>query len=445
MLHGGGHSLAEMAQRDLDAALQLLTERAQYITGANGAAIALRRNGKKDMLCRAAAGSNAPELGALLSTEFGLSGESVRTRRPLRCDDAERDPRVNREGCRDLGIASVVVMPVVNDDEVLGVFELFSGKANAFGERDLSTLQRLSQMVETAVKLAQAAEMLPLPVLSPEIPLAEPDPPVLASSEKAEAVIAPVKTPLPVAPEIFAQAPAEVTEPAPTMAEFVADVVEEEAAPVKAAVQESVIAPAVAPAVAAPEKPVVPQSLPARKPLFWSVALNPVANAEKPAATDHSNVPPVLRNLSSCQACGFPVSPGRILCVECEEKKWRGQLRSRKPIDSPLPMAATTQPAARAFAAAATSTPVVPAVSPGAGTIAPKPVLERKEESPVIASQPAAKTPETVPAFAAAVPPPAFTLSAGLPSSESWFSSKKYILGTLLLIAAAAAAVWFLR
>ncbi len=156
-----GRSLAEMAHRDLDAALQLLASRAQYITGANGAAIALRRQGKNDMLCRASTGSNAPELGALLSTEFGLSGESVRTRQPLRCDDAERDARVNREVCQQLGIASVVVMPVVNDDEVLGVFELFSGKANAFGERDLSALQRLSEMVETAVKLARAAESIP--------------------------------------------------------------------------------------------------------------------------------------------------------------------------------------------------------------------------------------------------------------------------------------------
>src|SRR5580700_10725038 len=157
----GGRSLAEMAQRDLDAALQLLTDRAQYITGASGAAIALRRSGMADMLCRASTGSNAPELGALLSTEFGLSGESVRTRKALRCDDAERDARVNQDVCRQLGIASVVVMPVVNDDEVLGVFELFSGEVNAFGERDLSAVQRLSVMVETAVRLAEAAENLP--------------------------------------------------------------------------------------------------------------------------------------------------------------------------------------------------------------------------------------------------------------------------------------------
>ena len=169
----GGRSLADMAQRDLDAALQLLADRAQYITGASGAAIALRRNGRDDMLCRASVGSNAPELGALLSTEFGLSGESVRTRQLLRCDDAERDARVNREVCRQMGIASVLVMPVVNDDQVLGVFELFSGKANAFGERDLSAVQRLSEMVETAVRLAHATENLPEQLSERESSVAE--------------------------------------------------------------------------------------------------------------------------------------------------------------------------------------------------------------------------------------------------------------------------------
>src|SRR5580693_9532540 len=153
-----GRSLAEMAYSDLDAALQLLAERAQYITGASGAAIALRRGQHNDMLCRASVGSNAPELGALLSTEYGLSGESVRTHKALHCDDAERDPRVNREGCRQLGIASVVVMPIVSDDQVLGVFELFSGKPRAFEPRDFSALQRLTEMVETAVKHALAAQ-----------------------------------------------------------------------------------------------------------------------------------------------------------------------------------------------------------------------------------------------------------------------------------------------
>ncbi len=147
-----GHSLAELARADLDAALQLLADRAQYITGASGAAIALRRGEHNDMLCRARVGSNAPELGALLSMEYGLSGESVRTRQLLRCDDAERDPRVNRDLCRELDIASVVIMPILQERQALGIFELLSGKANAFNERDLSALTRLAEMVVTALR-----------------------------------------------------------------------------------------------------------------------------------------------------------------------------------------------------------------------------------------------------------------------------------------------------
>src|SRR4030088_3589402 len=92
MLYPGedaGNSLVGIAQRDLHAALQLLAERAQYITGASGAGVALRRVGHNDMLCHASAGSNAPELGALLSAESGLSGERGRTGQALRWADAE--------------------------------------------------------------------------------------------------------------------------------------------------------------------------------------------------------------------------------------------------------------------------------------------------------------------------------------------------------------------
>src|SRR2546425_2783158 len=150
----GGKSLIEMAERDLNATLQLLAERAQYITGASGAAIALREGG--EMICRASAGPSAPELGAHLQVNSGLSGESVRTRQTLRCDDAETDPRVNRESCRMLGIASVVVMPLVRAQEANGVFELLSGRAYAFEERDITALERLGEMIQTALEHAEA-------------------------------------------------------------------------------------------------------------------------------------------------------------------------------------------------------------------------------------------------------------------------------------------------
>lgn len=455
----GGHSLAEMAQRDLDAALQLLADRAQYITGASGAAIALRREGRNDMLCRASTGSIAPELGALLSTEFGLSGESVRTRQLLRCDDAERDARVNREVCRQLGIASVLVMPVVNDDHVLGVFELFSGKANAFGERDLSAVQRLSEMVETAVRLAHATEALPEQLKEQNSTAAD------AKSREGQFVT-----------DLVLEAPAEATvaQPDEQVLETEPDVLPAEPpqaeipAPAAAASQQTV-PQAPQPAVTAPA-PV--ESMPqenAKKTLFWSAELDSDADTGNPAETDQGHVPPVLRGLHKCVACGFPVSAGRLLCVECEEKKWRGLLRrparpaaakAAASASAPAP-SIPAKPAAQAFAAAALSmaapviatppalkpVPVGPArsiaASPAARTIGAAPAPVPSAEQPQ--SQPASTSADIQALPAAETPSPELILSAALPPSQSWLSRNKYTLGVLLAIAGAAAAVFFLR
>jgi len=410
-----GHSLAEMAQRDLDAALQLLAERAQYITGASGAAIALRRGSCADMLCRASSGPNAPELGALLSAEFGLSGESVRTRLPLRCDDTERDARVNREGCRRLRIASVAVMPIVSDDEVLGVFELFSGKVNAFGERDLSALHRLGEMVETAVRLAQTAG-------------------ALTSEAVGEFVT-----------EVSDVGPALQFEAAPTMP----------ASPAKQAAAEVIEGtPADSPKSRAAEPPNPPTSaaaIPVKKPLLWSAASQP---ATKPPESDQSHVPPVLRNLRKCQACSFPVSEGRTLCVECEEKQWRGQLRAPAtaasrpsaaanrtnttlPVPSPVAKAAVATAAGKAFAERAVSLdpiqPERPAVEISAPLVGPSHSREK--------SGPSSALPEISQTSESTLP----LLSAGVSSSESWLSANKYILGAIVTMAAVLGAIALLR
>jgi len=144
-----------MAQRDLEATLQLLVERAQYITGASGAAIALRE--ANEMICRARAGSSAPDVGDELQVDSGLTGESVRTCQLLRCDNTDSDSRVNRESCRSLGIKSVMVVPLVREQEAIGVFELLAGRTNAFEDRDITALERLAEMILTALDHADAA------------------------------------------------------------------------------------------------------------------------------------------------------------------------------------------------------------------------------------------------------------------------------------------------
>jgi GAF domain-containing protein len=147
-------SLAEMADKDLQAALQLLVERARYIAGASGAMIALLENGH--VICCASAGPAAFPAGTQLQVEAGLTGESLRQKQLLCCHDAEQDPRVNREGCRALGVRSVMAMPLVRDAQVVGVFELLADRPQAFEERDAVALARLSQLVLTALDHAEA-------------------------------------------------------------------------------------------------------------------------------------------------------------------------------------------------------------------------------------------------------------------------------------------------
>ena len=137
---------------NLDAALQLLTERALTFLHATGAAIALSRGDA--MVCVAAAGPDAPGRGARLQMDSGFSGECVRTGKLLRCDDTEIDSRVDRETCRILGIRSIIAIPIRQGDTVIGLLEVFSSSAGVFGENDNTILQQLAGTALASVNRA---------------------------------------------------------------------------------------------------------------------------------------------------------------------------------------------------------------------------------------------------------------------------------------------------
>jgi hypothetical protein len=430
-----GNSVAGMAQRDLHASLQLLAERAQYITGASGAAIALRRGGHNDMLCHASAGSNAPELGALLSAESGLSGESVRTRLPLRCDDAESDPRVNRQSCRELGIASVVVMPIVSEGQVLGVFELFSGRRKAFDERDLSALQRLGEMVETAVQHARAASL----AVGVEVASQEASPVELQTEIKTEfsAEIAPASAADSTAGSKTTPEPGSVTA-AP------ADVVAAPNVPQAELPAREVPRPDDSNSKAPPV--VVPKDSPPKRAILWSAPAT--ANSGSPPAqtSDSIAVPPALRNVHRCQACGFPVSEGRRLCVDCEEKKWRGVpvQPPAKAIEPPRPAPAIASVLSSSDASAVLSVSAAPAgkVSQTGETGDELPSSDsfteraNHEQRRVKISDPVSLVPGPGAAIENVRPEttsPGVFLSAAM-ESQSWWAANKYVLAAISIV-----------
>src|SRR5207302_8419259 len=105
-----------------------------------------------ELVCRAAAGSTAPDLGVRIHTESGLSGICVQQGRTQICSDTEGDDRVDTEACRQLGVRSIVVIPLLSVERVIGVFEVFSSRPNAFAAEDV---KKLGSLAETAAQTVQ--------------------------------------------------------------------------------------------------------------------------------------------------------------------------------------------------------------------------------------------------------------------------------------------------
>src|SRR5208282_125903 len=175
--HSGGGLSAELsADLALEIVLNEIVEQACLATGATGAAVVLPRDG--EMMCRASNGPTAPELGARLDTASGLSGECVKTHRTQRCDDVRVDPRADSEASQRLGVRSVMVMPLLRGEELVGVIELFSSRAYAFGDRDEGTLEVLaarilSNLDRAAKALEPASEQPRAEATSKEVPRKE--------------------------------------------------------------------------------------------------------------------------------------------------------------------------------------------------------------------------------------------------------------------------------
>jgi GAF domain-containing protein len=138
-----------VSQIDLEPAIGVITERAQVLTGATGAAIALRKG--QEVICRARAGRTAPDLGVHLQTESGISARCLRTGEVVLCNNAEDDPHADRLSCERLGVRSILAAPLRQFHKTLGIFEVLSAVPNAFNSQDVATMQLLSSMMVVAI------------------------------------------------------------------------------------------------------------------------------------------------------------------------------------------------------------------------------------------------------------------------------------------------------
>ena len=133
----------------LDEVLQLICDRAQAITHADGMIIALAE--KSEMVCRAAAGPFAVERGVhLIESEF--LRDCLDAGRILRCDDCEIDIRVEQDFARQMGARSTVLVPLRGRREQLGVLQVFSRTPWAFSDQDVRCFDLFAELVLSALR-----------------------------------------------------------------------------------------------------------------------------------------------------------------------------------------------------------------------------------------------------------------------------------------------------
>lgn len=148
----------QLEQFVLDEVLQLVAERALAITGADGVAVALAQD--HAIVCRASAGSIVPDPGVHLDPNSGFSGECLVSRRIVRCDDVDRDPRVNLEACRRLGVKSMLAVPLSARQNVVGLLEAFSREPYGFNDSDVRSLNLLAELILSALKPEEEDRLL---------------------------------------------------------------------------------------------------------------------------------------------------------------------------------------------------------------------------------------------------------------------------------------------
>jgi putative methionine-R-sulfoxide reductase with GAF domain len=139
----------ETAALDPEELLDLVCRRTQYLTEAAGAVVELLEG--NELVYRAATGSAARSLGLRVDTQKSLSGLCFRTGEALRCDDVERDGRVDQAACRWAGIRSMLLVPVIGANQSVGVLAVVAPSAAAFGDRDLWVVRLMAQLLGQAL------------------------------------------------------------------------------------------------------------------------------------------------------------------------------------------------------------------------------------------------------------------------------------------------------
>lgn len=145
---------------DLDVFLNRLVQSVRLLLSATGTAVALRD--KQHCSWRAGSGEPGPPIGGRLYAGRGISGGCLATGKAQLCQNTSSDLRVDAEFCRQQGIGSMIVAPIMHEGRIEGILEAWSSSSFAFGSDHSETLQKLANFAGRAAGLGNDTSGRPM-------------------------------------------------------------------------------------------------------------------------------------------------------------------------------------------------------------------------------------------------------------------------------------------
>lgn len=162
------HSIVPASRTDVAEELAVIAQEAQAATSASAAAIALREANSGEFYCRGSSGPSAPDVGAAVHIEGTFTGTCIESGKELLCDDAETDTRVDKAAARALGIRSMLMTPIREQVQVVGVLAVFSTRPHAFSSAHVAVLKASANRVSAVLGKERAIVVEPAgPLLRP--------------------------------------------------------------------------------------------------------------------------------------------------------------------------------------------------------------------------------------------------------------------------------------
>ena len=145
---------------------RVLAEALILVPSAQGAVIGLCAK-RTSLVFAAACGNLEDSVGSVLSLDSSLSGLAIQTGVTQHCYDAPSDRRVDARLAAEIGIVSMICVPLCRGKEPVGVLVLASRKAFAFDSVDESSLAGLGHFVSSVIGAAVELDSCTAELLGP--------------------------------------------------------------------------------------------------------------------------------------------------------------------------------------------------------------------------------------------------------------------------------------